>query len=99
MVEQKDKEFYFEPIRFWWHCDGCGIEREIVESKAKPGLDVSCSKCKTHAILADVRVWQVKQTLPEGMVKVPPNTTHAPHLESSPEPSPSLESEGAPGTS
>lgn len=65
LVECQGDDYYFEPVRFYWHCDGCGVEREIAESKAKPGLDVSCLKCKTPASLAAVTSWRVKQTPPE----------------------------------
>jgi hypothetical protein len=62
-VEQEAEtgEYFFSPVRFWWNCEGCGAEREIAESKAKAGLDVSCPKCKTPAILAEVTSWRVKQ--------------------------------------
>jgi Zn finger protein HypA/HybF involved in hydrogenase expression len=65
VVERDGEEYHFVPVKFYWHCDGCGVEREIAESKAKPGLDVSCPKCKIPAILASVTSWRVKQTLPE----------------------------------
>jgi len=57
-------DYFFVPVHFWWYCDGCGIERKIAESKAKPGLDVSCPKCKTPAVIAEVTSWRVKQTPP-----------------------------------
>ena len=65
LAERQGEDYYFEPVRFYWHCEGCGVEREIAESKAKPGLDVTCPKCKTPAILASVTSWRVKQTPPE----------------------------------
>jgi DNA-directed RNA polymerase subunit RPC12/RpoP len=55
-------DWYFSPVTFYWYCEGCGAEREIAQSKAKPGLDVSCPKCKTSAVLTSVQHWGVKQS-------------------------------------
>jgi hypothetical protein len=69
--EAGSPDYYFELIRFYWYCDGCGAEREKAESKATPGLDVSCPKCKTPAVLAEVTSWRVKQTPPDKNVSSP----------------------------
>jgi hypothetical protein len=63
-VEPDGQEFYFEPVYFWWTCDGCGDLRELAESKAKPGLDVTCPKCKTAAVIASITSWRVQQIPP-----------------------------------
>lgn len=60
-VSKTNDEWFFEPILFYWHCDGCGKQREIAESKARANLDVSCPDCKHPAILASVTSWRVKQ--------------------------------------
>jgi hypothetical protein len=33
-VELNGDDYFFVPVSFYWHCDGCGAEREIPESKA-----------------------------------------------------------------
>ncbi|MFA6266020.1 MAG: hypothetical protein WC670_09950 [Pseudolabrys sp.] len=67
LITRNGDDYFFEPVHYNWHCDGCGIEREIVESNAKPGLDVSCPKCRTSAILALETQWSVKQTPSAGL--------------------------------
>jgi hypothetical protein len=64
--ENGSEDWYFGPVRFNWFCDQCGIEREILQSKAELGLDVSCPACGLHAILGSITSWRVKQDKPDG---------------------------------
>ena len=52
--------YFFVPHSFSWDCDACGAKREIIQSKARDGLDVSC-QCGDQAMLKFHSRWVLKR--------------------------------------
>lgn len=56
---QSDGTFFFIPASFSWECAACKVRREIVQSKAREGLDVSCPACKDPVKLTFKQSWKL----------------------------------------
>ncbi|MCK1339953.1 hypothetical protein IVB38_29105 [Bradyrhizobium sp. 38] len=52
--------YLFVPHSFSWDCDGCGTKREIAQSKARDGLDVSC-QCGGRTTLKRQIQWTLEK--------------------------------------
>jgi predicted RNA-binding Zn-ribbon protein involved in translation (DUF1610 family) len=52
-------EWYIDPVFFSWNCQKCNVLRELPQSEAKVGLDVTCPECKEFAFLSSVTSWRV----------------------------------------
>ncbi len=56
---QGDGGFFFIPLSFSWDCPRCQSRGEIVRSKAKDGLDVSCTHCQLLIQLHFKQSWHL----------------------------------------
>jgi transcription elongation factor Elf1 len=54
-----DGQMKFVPRAFSWECEKCNVLRQIPQSRARDGLDVSCPECGQQAALRSEQRWML----------------------------------------
>jgi transcription elongation factor Elf1 len=73
--------YFFIPLSFSWDCPRCQSLHQIVRSKAKDGLDVTCAQCNLSTTLHSKQSWLIltrltfnRRNFPERPVFVRPTS-------------------------